>query len=161
MSDTAPSDQTQTVYTINTDNIRNTSAPPKSRGGKTVRDKRKDRVESLLTKIGAGVYAADKFDGLCILARVSDAADSLADLAETDKNVAKMIDNLTVAGGYVAVISVLLSMIAPIVARHGLLPQNLAMPVIAVTAPSEAQAILGQMMAAQAERMAQNANPDS
>lgn len=150
-ADIPPVDQPN-VIKINTAN----APPPPKRGpgGKTVRDKRKEKVENLLNQIGAGVYAADKFDGFCILARVEEAANAIADLAEQNKGVAKAIDNLTLAGGYVAVAGVIVAMVAPIMARHGIIPGNPGAFCIGAFAPEQAQAVMAQWAAEHAERMA-------
>lgn len=163
--DTAPSDQSNkdAVFTVNTANA--STVPPRTtagtRSGKTVRERRRERVINLLTNVGAGVFAFDQFDGYCVLARVEDAANALADLAEENKHVAKAIDNMTLAGGYVAVAGVIVAMLAPILARHGVLPTRVGGPVIAMFAPPQAQEIMAKWTAAYAEKVANDGYSDN
>lgn len=154
--DVKPEGQGDPVFVIDTAaSVPRSSTPRRVGGVKNAHDKRVDRVESLLTKVGAGVYVMDRFDGLCIIDRANEAAIALADLADENKQVAKMLDNLTVAGGYAAVFAVIASMIVPILARHGVLPGQVGMPAIEMLASENAKQEFGRMMAAQAERMAQ------
>lgn len=127
-------------------------------GAKTIHDKRKEKVEDLLNKIGMAAFAYNQFDGYCILERTEQAAEALADLADQNKSVAKIIDNATLVGGYTAVIAVVVSMVLPIVAYHGALPKQYALPVIAATAPKSAQNVLAAQMAAHAEQAANSGN---
>ena len=160
MSDVKPTDQGDPVFVINTATAvpRAATAPRKVGGVKNAHDKRVDRVESLLTKVGAGIYVMDRFDGYCILDRANEAAVALADLADENKAVAKMLDNLTVAGGYAAVFAVMASILVPIAARHGMIPGNFGMPAIEMLAGENAKQEFAKMVAAHAERMAANAS---
>ena len=150
MTDTAPSDQTNkdAVFVINTTDT-GARVPPRPRvgGTKNAHDKRKDRVESLFAKIGAGIYVMDRFDGLCIIDRAEEAAVALADLADENKAVAKVLDNLTLAGGYAAVFAVLISMVLPIAARHGMIPNQFSAPAIEMLAPESAKEEMAKMVA--------------
>ena len=149
------------VYTVNTSSLPPPrSTPSGSRGGKTVREKRREKVQTLLNQIGAGVFAADQFDGFCILARVDEAANALADLAEQNKGVAKAIDNMTLAGGYVAVAGVIAAMVLPILARHQIIPGKPGAMAIGAFAPPQAQQIMERWAAEYAERTANAGNPD-
>jgi hypothetical protein len=161
MSDKPPSDQ-DTVFTFDP-----TVTVPKARqaasaarGAKTVHEKRQERVYSLIMKVGTTAFAVNQFDGLCIIERAEEAAEALATLADENKGVAKVIDNMTLTGGYLTVAAVILSMIAPILAYHGIIPQKFGLPVIAATAPESAQAVLAAQMAEQmARQQADGGNP--
>lgn len=99
------------------------SAPPPepNKGGRpSVRSKRAQNVSRVVGGLGKMVGAFDEFDGDCIIAGAPALGDALADLAESNPRVAKLLDGAVDLGASVNVISAVVAIIGPIVVHHGL-----------------------------------------
>lgn len=161
MPDIPPSDMagpTPKTFTIDTDAKvpkGSTKTQQEPRANRTVHDKRKNKIDDLFTKIGAGVWAINQFDGYCVLSQTTPLAEALADLADTNASVAKMIDNMNIAGGYASVFAAIVAMLAPVIAYHGFIPKEWGGAVIEMMAPEEAKQVLAAQQAAYAEKLAQ------
>lgn len=158
MSDTPPSDFGQKVFTIDTEAKvprGGSTVNKEARTNRTKHDQRKNKLEDLFMKIATGIFVANQFDGYCVIGQAPQLAEALADAADTNTALAKMIDNLNIAGGYAAIFGALAAMLAPIAAYHGLIPKQFGGSVIEMMAPEEAKAVLAVQIREHAERMAQ------
>lgn len=95
------------------------SAAPRSPGRPSVKDRRAERATGVVAMVGVAVYALDQYDGQVILDGAPRLGESLAELAETNRSVAKAIDALSGTSAWAGVAVAVWAIAAPIARHHG------------------------------------------
>lgn len=106
-------------------------------------------IKQLLGVVGLAIYKADKFDGLVVMENGAKLADSLVEASESSPQLRRMLELLSVGGGYAPLAWASAGIAVPIMVRHGLLPDS-ALAVVGGLPPA-AEAELRKIRAAQAD----------
>mgnify|MGYP000134248355 CR=1 FL=1 len=96
--------------------------PAKPRGAPTARAKREQSYTRTLAKIGAAIYLVNPADGAVFLEGVPRTAKALAEVAQQNPRIGKVLDAGVNAGVWAELFAALTAIGAPIAVNHGKLP---------------------------------------
>jgi len=94
-------------------------AEPRGPGRPRNQARRAENATAMLGLIGTGVFAVNRVDGAAILNGAPGLAEALAELAETNKTVARVLDTTYEVGGWAKVALAAWGITGPILVNHG------------------------------------------
>jgi hypothetical protein len=115
----APKVKPAASTTTDTNDSPPTRGPGRPPGSGTKRAKRADGVTAVLGLIGTGVAIRNQADAVAIFNGAPALADALANLAETNRAMARTLDALIETTGYTEVAIAVAAIALPIMANHG------------------------------------------